>query len=79
MGSIDDARRDMGYLVYGDDHPAMHRILDDLAERIAELEAACRAALDYITGDGWNGTIGQHADNPLPTQLLAALKTGERK
>ena len=34
---------------------------------------ACQAALEYIGGDGWDLTIGQHRDNPLPAQLRAAI------
>ena len=35
---------------------------------------ACQAALAYVGGDGWDLTIGQHADNPLPAQLRAAIE-----
>lgn len=38
-----------------------------------DLQAACIAALAKLTGDGMDGTLGHHPDNPLPTQLRAAI------
>ena len=44
-----------------------------------ELLRACEAALAYTTGDGWDGTEGQHKDNPLPAQLRAAIAKARRE
>lgn len=38
-----------------------------------DLLAACKAALEKITGTGQDGTLGHHPDNPVPAQLRAAI------
>lgn len=43
-----------------------------MAQRDALLEA-CEAALAHITGNGRDGTYGEHRDNPVPKQLRAAI------
>jgi len=42
----------------------------EVLERAVE---AVRAALEKLTGDGMDGTLGHHPDNPLPRHLRAAL------
>lgn len=44
-----------------------------------ELVAACRAALALLTGDGWDGTLGHHKDNPIPVLLRAAIAKAEKE
>lgn len=44
-----------------------------------DLLAACGAALTIITGNGQDGTWGQHPDNPVPTQLRAAIAKAENR
>ena len=51
----------------------IHRDMQIIAAAETELLEACQAALAYIGGDGWDLTIGQHADNPLPTMLQDAI------
>ena len=43
----------------------------------AELLEAAKAALAKICGDGWDGSLGHHPDNPLPTQLRRAIAKAE--
>lgn len=38
-----------------------------------DLLAACEASLAHITGDGRDGTYGEHKDNPVPLQLRVAI------
>ena len=42
-----------------------------------ELLDAAKAALAKICGDGWDGSLGHHPDNPLPTQLRRAIAKAE--
>jgi len=55
---------------------------EDCAHLIAcapHLLAACRAAYDLLTGDGQDGTMGHHKDNPVPAMLRAAMARAEGK
>jgi hypothetical protein len=38
---------------------------------------ACKAALAKLTGDGWDGTLGHHPDNPVPKMLREAIRKAE--
>ena len=44
-----------------------------------DLLEACKAAHDLIVGDGWDGNLGHHRDNPVPTMLREAIKLAEGK
>jgi hypothetical protein len=38
-----------------------------------DLLEACQGALAKLTGNGWDGTLGHHPDNPIPAKLRAAI------
>lgn len=43
----------------------------------ADLLSACKAALHHFT-DIMDGNHGEHSDNPVPTQLRAAIRKAEQ-
>lgn len=61
-----------------------HTVNDALRDEVRKimeerdaLLAACKAAYAKMTGDGWDGTLGHHPDNPVPQMLRAAIAKAE--
>ena len=46
---------------------------------IEDLLEACKAAYALLTGNGQDGTMGHHKDNPVPAMLRAAIAKAEVK